>query len=229
MAPRSPAPEAVQRLRDALNDLYLDRGKPDLRQLEEVVEMQQRHRTISRTTIGKILKCDPCPSKEQVLAVSGRSAATWPGSPALERHPRSWSAVSASGAPRTAGTMRWAPDVTRAGATVDAEIRVEGFVHAVPPGHHIWIANQDRRGLFWAKEFEVTLDDDGHFERYVAEGGSSPGLMVLLLLASESGHAQLVDWIAESSRSGRYPGIPPSPTRFYVLDQVEIRLDRSTV
>jgi hypothetical protein len=79
MAPRSPAPEAVQRLRDALNDLYLDRGKPDLRQLEEVVEMQQRHRTISRTTIGKILKCDPCPSKEQVLAVSGRSAATWPG------------------------------------------------------------------------------------------------------------------------------------------------------
>ena len=114
------------------------------------------------------------------------------------------------------------------GATVDAEIRVEGFVHAVPPGHHIWIAHQDRRGLFWAKEFEVTLDDDGHFERYVAEGGSSPGLMVLLLLASESGHAQLVDWIAESSRSGRYPGIPPSPTRFYVLDQVEIRLDRST-
>ena len=114
-----------------------------------------------------------------------------------------------------------------AGTTVGTEIRVEGTVHAVPPRHHIWIAHQDQRGLFWAKDFEVVLDDDGHFERVVNEDGSSREFAVLLLLTSPAGHIQLANWMAECSRSDSYPGIPPSPDRFHILDRVEVHFDPS--
>lgn len=114
-----------------------------------------------------------------------------------------------------------------AGATVGTEIVVKGVVDAVPERHHLWIAHQDRRGLFWAKDFEVTPEHDGHFERIVYEGGSLREFTLLLLLASEAGHNQLIDWMAECSRSGSYPGIPADRSRFSVLDKVALNFDPS--
>jgi hypothetical protein len=110
---------------------------------------------------------------------------------------------------------------------VGTEIVVKGVVDAAPEKHHIWIAHQERQGLFWAKDFEVAPDDDGHFERIVYEGGSLRELTLLLLLASEAGHKQLANWMAECSRSGSYPGIPPDRSRFVPLDKVAVHFDPS--
>ena len=113
----------------------------------------------------------------------------------------------------------------KAGSTVGKEIQVEGVVRNLPERHHIWIALQDRRGLFWAKGFEVTPDHDGRFKRLVYEGGELRSFTLLLLLASEAGHRQLNGWIAECSRAQSWPGIPPAPDRFHVLDSVTLQFD----
>jgi hypothetical protein len=114
------------------------------------------------------------------------------------------------------------------GGTVGSEIRVEGLVRGVPARHHIWITHQDRRGLFWAKDFEVVPDSDGHFERIVYEGGTLRQFALQLVLTSEAGHQQLVDWISECSRTGVYPGMQPAPARFHVLDSVALNFDPSS-
>ena len=113
----------------------------------------------------------------------------------------------------------------QAGSTVGTEIQVEGVVRNLPEGHHIWIALQDRRGLFWAKGFEVTPDHDGGFQRLIYEGGDLRSFTLLLLLATEAGHRQLNEWIAECNRAQSWPGIPPAPDRFHVLDSVTVQYD----
>jgi hypothetical protein len=87
------------------------------------------------------------------------------------------------------------------------------------------VAHADKRGLFWPKDFEVVPEADGRFQRLVYEGGSGGDVVILLLLASAAGHVQLTERMAECSRTGRYPGIPPEPARFAELNRVRVRHD----
>ena len=105
------------------------------------------------------------------------------------------------------------------------EIRVQGVARGIPARHHVWIAHQDRRGLFWPKDFEVVPDSVGRFERIVYEGGTLNEFTLQLLLTSRTGHEQMANWVAECSRSGIYPGIQPAPTLFHVLDSITLKLD----
>jgi hypothetical protein len=226
MSPRTPTPDAVQRLRDALQDLHLDRSAPTVRDLETVIRVQQSRRPIGRTRINQILKCDPCPSKEELLAVvkalNGDEewfAQLWNDihDIRIDRPPQEQ--------PVEPGECTGSLTAPETGSTVGKEIHVEGVVHGVPERHHVWIAHQDRRGLFWAKDFEVTPARDGHFERIVYEGGTLRSFAVLLLLASEAGHRQLNGWMDECKRAGSWPGIPPASNRFHVLDSVTLQFD----
>jgi hypothetical protein len=181
----------------------------------------------SPATVNRILKCEPFPSRDQLLAV----VEVLNGDRAAFR--RLWNDVAGVTGEPTEPLVQHGQCVGNLsspanGDVVGKRIRVTGVVQAIPPQQNVWIAHQDQRGLFWAKDFEVVLDDDGHFERIVYEGGSSREFAVLLLLTSPAGHVQLANWMAEGSRSGSYPGIPPSPDRFHILDRVEVHFDPST-
>jgi hypothetical protein len=115
-------------------------------------------------------------------------------------------------------------DAPQPGTEVGTWFQVNGVVEAIPKHHHVWIAVQiDPGGLIWPKHSEVIPDDDGHFEQYVYQGGSSRDFFILLLLTAEVAHAEFANWIKEGSRSGHYPGIPPAPMRFIELDRVAVR------
>jgi len=194
--------------------------------LETVIKVQQARRPIGRTKISQILNCDPCPSKEELLtvvkALNGDEewfAQLWNEMHDIKidrQHPER---------PVEPGECSGSVTAPADGSTVGTEIQVEGVIRNLPERHHIWIAHQDRRGLFWAKDFEVIPDHDGGFERLVYEGGELRSFALLLLLASEAGHRQLNGWMAECSRAKSWPGIPPSPSRFHVLDSVALRFD----
>ncbi|MGW4059718.1 hypothetical protein ACWEGE_15640 [Amycolatopsis sp. NPDC004747] len=116
-------------------------------------------------------------------------------------------------------------DSPAGGAVVEQRIRVTGVVEDVPPEHHVWIAHGvDPGGLFWPKGFELTFDNEGRFERHVYEGGKSKEFMIVLLLATKEGHAQLMSWMERSNQTGSYPGIPPSQGLYVELDCVAVRL-----
>ena len=227
MPPPTPSPDAVRRLRDTLEELRLSRNpKPTIKQIADALHL--RERAWSPATVDRILKCDPCPKLDQLLAVVSVLA----GDEAEFR--QLWNDIHGlrSGRPREQPVERGQciGQLTSplADATVGTRTRVEGVVQALPQRHHVWIAHQvDPGGLFWAKDFEVILDGDGRFERTVYEGGSARDFLVLLLLTSEAGHAQLTEWMTECSRSGSYPGIPPAPSRFVELDRVAVRFDPS--
>jgi hypothetical protein len=226
MSPRPPTPDAVERLRRALQDLHEDRLKPTVRELETVIKIQQARRPVGRTKISQILNCDPCPSKEELLvivkALNGDEewfAQLWNDMHdiRIDRSPPEQ--------PVEPGECSGSVAVPEVGFTVGKEIQVEGVVQNLPERHHIWIAHQDRRGLFWAKDFEVIPDHEGRFKRLVYEGGELRSFTLLLLLASEAGHRQLNGWMAECSRVQSWPGIPPAPDRFHVLDSVTLQFD----
>jgi hypothetical protein len=227
MSPRPPHPDAVERLRRALQDLHEDRLKPTVRELETVIKVQQARRPIGRTKINQILNCDPCPSrKEDLLAVVKALNGD------EEWFEQLWNEMhdiridkSPPEQPVEPGECTGNLTAPEAGSTVGEEIQVGGVVQNVPERHHVWIAHRDRRGLFWAKDFEVTPERDGRFERLVYEGGELRSFTLLLLLASEAGHRQLNGWMAECSRARSWPGIPPAPTRFHVLDSVVLQFD----
>jgi hypothetical protein len=191
-----------------------------------VIKVQQARRPIGRTKISQILNCDPHPSKEEMLtvvkALNGDEewfAQLWNDMHDI-RIDRPLPEQSVE--PGECSGSVTAPE---AGSTVGEEIQVQGVVRNVPERHHIWIAHQDRRGLFWAKDFEVSADHDGHFERLVYEGGELRSFTLQLLLASEGGHRQLNGWMAECSRARSWPGIPPAPNRFHLLDGVTLQFD----
>jgi hypothetical protein len=115
-------------------------------------------------------------------------------------------------------------DSPQPGTEVGTWFQTNGVVQAIPKHHHVWIAVQiDPGGLIWPKGSEVIPDDDGHFEQYVYQGGSSRGFFILLLLTAEVAHAEFANWMEEGSWSGHYPGIPPAPMRFIELDRVAVR------
>jgi hypothetical protein len=226
----TPDPEAVERLKAALRELHLRNGKPSLRRLAAELEIRQTN--WSHATVERVLKCKPkLPSLDQlrdlVAVLNGNRAKfdqLWLEAHGLE--PEDDSAVREQ--PVQPGQCTGVLTTPPSGGTVGNEIRVEGLVRAVPARHHVWITHQDRRGLFWAKDFELILDSDGRFERIVYEGGTLRQFTLQLTLVSRAGHNQLVDWIAECGRTGSYPGIPPAPDRFHVLDSVALNFDPAT-
>ncbi|MBM0256000.1 hypothetical protein [Micromonospora sp. 4G55] len=193
-------------------------------QLETIVQVQQRSRPLSSRAISEILECDPCPPQDQLLAVVKALG----GDTAMFR--QLWNDIYAEPA-----TSPLEPPVQRGAcvgrftspqpdATVGTRIRVGGLVRDVPNRHHVWIAHQvDPGGLFWPKDFEVVLDGNGHFERYVYEGSGRRNLHLLLLLTSQAGHTQLTEWATECKRSRSYPGVPPSPDWYLELDRITVR------
>lgn len=219
MSRPTPSPDALQRLREELQRLRADGDNPSLDTI--VTALKLRKTPLSRDTVARILKCERLPSREQLLAVvevlGGNRA----------RFQRLWNDIAGvtgepTEPPVQPGQCEGRLSSPASGDVVGKRIRVTGVVQAIPPRHHAWIAHQvDPGGLFWAKDFEVAPDSEGHFERYVYEGGSAEEFSVLLLLVSEAGHTQLANWMAD----GRFPGIPPDHNRFYELDQVRVRFD----
>jgi hypothetical protein len=226
MSPQQPSPDAVERLRRELQNLHADRNAPGVRDLETVIAIQQARRPIGRTKINQILNCDPCPSKSDLLAVvkALNGDEEWFGRlhDAIHGMEPNRPLPEPSVEPGECSGTLTAP---AADSTVGKEIQVEGVVRNLPERHHIWIAHQDRRGLFWGKDFEVTPGPDGRFERLVHEGGELRSFTLLLLLTSEPGHRQLTSWMTECARAKSWPGIPPAPNRFHILDRVPLRFD----
>jgi hypothetical protein len=215
----TPSPDALQRLRDELRRLLARRDNPSLDNI--VAGLKAGGTQWSRATVGRILKCERLPSRDQLLAV----VEVLKGDRAVFL--RLWNDIAGVTAEPTEPTVQPGQceghlNSPASGDVIGKRIRVTGVVQAIPPQHHVWIAHQvDPGGLFWAKDFEVALDDEGHFERYVYEGGSAEEFSVLLLLVSEAGHNQLVNWMAD----GRFPGIPPNRNRFHELDRVQVGFD----
>jgi hypothetical protein len=108
------------------------------------------------------------------------------------------------------------------GEVVGQRISVRGRVDALPMGHHVWLVHRvDPAGLFWPKDFEVTIDSDGFFERHVYESGSGQ-IHIALILTTEDGSAYLDEWIRNGSLTGHYPGLPPTPTKYAQLAGVTV-------
>ena len=217
-----PTPDAVQRLREALRRLHVKADQPTMKQLASTVQM--RNPGVpgwSPATVNRILNCEPFPRCDQVLAVvdalNGDRAAFL----------RLWNDINGvtgdpAEPPVQPGQCEGHLSSPASGDVTGKRIRVTGTVQGIPPRHQVWIAHQvDPGGLFWAKDFEVTPDGEGRFERYVYEGGSAEEFSVLLLLVSEAGHNQLANWMAD----GRFAGIPPNRNRFHELDRVQVRFD----
>jgi hypothetical protein len=191
------------------------------------MERQLRERGIapvSHTTIDRYLKGETPPK----LAVLLEIVAVLRGNRAKFR--RLWDAMYRPTEQRVErGDCVGRLESPKPDTAVGSPFRVDGVVHAIPTRHHVWIALQiDPGGLIWPKDYEVIPDGDGHFERHVYEGGSSRDFFVLLLLTSEAGDTQLDNGMKEGSRSGHYPGVPPSATTFLELDRVEVRLGSLT-
>ncbi len=114
------------------------------------------------------------------------------------------------------------------GETVGTRIAVRGGVRNMPPQYHMWVAHRvDRDGLLWPKEPKIIPDENGHFDVYVYEGGSSPRVYVTLLLTTDAANADFERWIDEGRRTGHYPGLRPSPNSYVELASVCLQYDRS--
>jgi TIR domain-containing protein len=107
------------------------------------------------------------------------------------------------------------------GDPVGTRIAVRGGARDVPPGCHLWIAHRvDPGGLLWPKDTEITLDQNGHFDVYVYEAGSSPRLYLTLLLVTAAMSADFDRWVREGSRTGHYPGLRLSSDSYNELASV---------
>ena len=114
------------------------------------------------------------------------------------------------------------------GDTIGTRIAVRGGTRDVPDGHRLRIAHSvDSGGLLWPKDVEITLDQKGHFDVYVYEGGSSSRLYLVLLLVPAAVSADFDRWTNEGSRTGHYPGLRLSPDSYVELARVSLRQDPS--
>ncbi len=219
MPRRTPDPVGLQRLQEALKQLHVERKAPTVKQIKDALSFKGH--TYPYSSVAKILNCDPCPELDDLLAVVNVLGGDEKWFEQLWKETHGYR--GGPGALRVdVGQCTGRLTSPEAGVTVGKKIRVEGVVHAMPVQHHVWIAHQvDPGGLFWAKDFEVTPDSEGRFQRAVYEGGSPTEFSILLLLASEVGHVQLSEWMKE----GRFPGIPPNRNRFHELDRVRVRFD----
>jgi hypothetical protein len=209
--------DAFERLLRALQQLWRARGQPSSRAIQDQVNANRRL-SVSHTTVAQILKGDRNPQLGVLLEI----VAVLNGNRGDFK--RLWEAAYGPTELRVEpGDCVGRLESPQAGAEVETRFQVKGVVESLPDQHHVWIAHQiDLGGLIWPKDYEVILDGDGRFERHVYAGGSSQDFFVLLLLTSEAGHAQFDDWMKEGGRTGHYPGIPPSPTRFLELDRVSV-------
>jgi hypothetical protein len=217
-----PEPEAFDRLLEALQQQWMAAGRPSFRTIES--RLRERNiAPVSHTTVDRYIKGENVPKLGALLEI----VAALHGDRAKFR--LLWEAMYKPTEQRVErGDCVGRLESPEPGTTVGSPFRVDGVVRALPTRHHAWLALQiDPGGLIWPKDYEVIPDGDGHFERHVHEGGSSRELFVLLMLTSEAGHAQLDSWMKEGSRSGHYPGIPPSRTTLLELDRVSVRLDSS--
>ena len=127
-----------------------------------------------------------------------------------------------------AGKCRGWIDSPSDGDTVGTRIALRGGARDVPEAHHLWIATRvDPGGLLWPKDTEIMLDQNGHFDVHVYEGGNSPRLYITLLLVTAAVSNDFDRWIEEGSRTGHYPGVRPLPDSYVELVSVFLHHDTS--
>lgn len=127
------------------------------------------------------------------------------------------------------GQCRGWIDSPNDGDTVGARIALRGGARDVPEAHHLWIASRvNPGGLLWPKDTEIVLDQEGHFDVYIYEGGNAARFYVVLLLVTAAVGADFDRWIEEGSRTGHYPGLRPPPDSSVELASVFLHRDPSS-
>lgn len=135
---------------------------------------------------------------------------------------------SAKGPGVVRGKCRGWIDSPSDGDTVGTRLAVRGGVRDVPEAHDLWIATRvNRGGLLWPKDTKIMLDQEGHFDVYIYEGGNSPRFYVTLVLATAAVSSDFDRWIEEGSRTGHYPGLRPPPEAYAELASVFLHHDLS--